>query len=146
MLSIRDIFLLISDTLSIDCDNEAIIDLMISVNLFSGSFLSICAIFFYQSRDTLSIDCDNEAIIDLMLSINLFSGSFLLIPDKLSTRLDSELDINLKLSINFSLYIVVLPLSCAFLIGTDKVIYFSVFSPMHSKLPLNSFANSLIMK
>ena len=81
-----------------------------------------------------------------MLSINLFSGSFLLITDKLLTRLDSKLDINLKLSINSSLYIVVLPLSCSFLIGTDKVIYFSVLSSKHSKLPSSSFANSLIMK
>ena len=107
--------------------------------------LSICDIFLSIS-DILSIDCDNEDIVDLMLSINLFSGSFLLITDKLLTRLDSELDINLKLSINSSLYIVVLPLSCSFLIGTDKVIYFSVFSSKLSKLPLNSFANSLIMK
>ena len=47
-------------------------------------------------------------------------------------RLDSEVDINLKLSINFSLYVIVLPLSSSFLIGTEKVIYFSVFSPKHS--------------
>ena len=48
-------------------------------------------------------------------------------PDKLSTRLDSEVHINLKLSINFSLYVIFLLLSSAFLIGTEKVIYFSVF-------------------
>ena len=46
---------------------------------------------------------------------------------------------------NFNLYEVVLPLSCSFLIGTEKVIYFSVFSPKHSKLPLNYLANCLIM-
>ena len=57
--------------------------------------------------------------------------------DKLSTRLDSEVDINLKLSINFSLYVIVLPLSSSFLIGTEKVIYFSVFSPKHSNWPSN---------
>ena len=66
--------------------------------------------------------------------------------DKLSTRLDSDAFINLQVSINFSLYVVVLPLSCSFLIGTAKVIYFSVFSPKYSKLPLNSLANCLIMK
>ena len=38
----------------------------------------------------------------------------------------------------------VLSLSCSFLIGTEKVMYFSVFSPKQSKLPLNSFANCLI--
>ena len=52
--------------------------------------------------------------------------------DKLLTRLDSEADINLKLSINFNLYVIVLPLSSSLLIGTKKVIYFFVFPPMHS--------------
>ena len=66
--------------------------------------------------------------------------------DKLSTRLDSEVDVKLKLSINFSLYVIVLLLSSSFLIGTEKVIYFSVFSPKHSNWPSNSFANCLIMK
>ena len=47
-------------------------------------------------------------------------------------RLDSEVDINLKLSINFSLYEIVLLLSSSFLIATEKVMYFSVFSPKHS--------------
>ena len=46
-------------------------------------------------------------------------------------RFDSEVDINLKLSINFSLYVIVLQLSNSFLISTEKVIYFSVFSPKH---------------
>ena len=48
------------------------------------------------------------------------------------TRFDNETDINLKLSINFSLYVIVLPLSSSFLTGTEKEIYFSVFSPKHS--------------
>ena len=52
--------------------------------------------------------------------------------DKLSRSLDNELDINLKLSISFNLYIIVLPFSSSFLIGTEKVIYFSVFFPKHS--------------
>ena len=42
--------------------------------------------------------------------------------DKLLTRFDNKLDINLKLSINFILHVVVLPLSICFLIGTEKVI------------------------
>ena len=67
---------------------------MLSTNLVSGSFLSICAIFL-SIFGILLIDQDNELIIDLMLSINLFSGSFLSIPDKLSTRFDNESDINL---------------------------------------------------
>ena len=52
--------------------------------------------------------------------------------ERLSTRLDNELEINLKLLINFILYIIVLQLSSSFLIGTEKVIYFSVFSHKHS--------------
>ena len=48
--------------------------------------------------------------------------------DKLSTRLDNELDTNLKQSINFNLYMIVLPLSTFFLIITEEVIYFSEFS------------------
>ena len=44
------------------------------------------------------------------------------------------------------MYVVVLLLSSSFLIGTEKVIYFSVFSPKHSNWPSNSFANCLIKK
>ena len=65
--------------------------------------------------------------------------------DKLSTRLDIEVDINLKLSINFSLYVIVLLLSSSFLIGTEKVICLSLFSPKHSNWLSNYFASSLIM-
>ena len=72
--------------------------------------------------------------------------SLLLISDKLSTRLDHEANINLKLSINFSLCVVVLPLSSAFLTGIEKLIYFSIFSPKHSSRQSNSFASCLIMK
>ena len=119
---------------------------MLSINLFSGSFLSICGILLSIS-DILLIDCDNESVIDLIVSINLFLGSLLSITDKLSTRFDNGSDINLQLSIDFSLYMDVLPLSCSFLIGTEKVMYFSVFSPKQSKLPkLNSLANCLIIK
>ena len=84
--------------------------------------------------------------------------------DKLSTRLHCEVDINLKLSINFSLYITNLLLSSFFLIGTEKVIsvfssvisvfisvisvisvfsekVISVFSSKHSSWSLNYFAS-----
>ena len=70
--------------------------------------------------------------------------SSLLISDKLSTRLDNEVDLNLKLSITFSLYVSLLP--CSFLIGTEKVIYFSSFSPIKSNRPLILYANCLIIK
>ena len=52
--------------------------------------------------------------------------------DKLSAKLDNEVDISLKLSINFILYVIVLPLSTPSLIGPEKVIYFSAFSPKQS--------------
>ena len=41
---------------------------------------------------------------------------------------------------------IALSLSNSFLIGTERVMSFSAFSPKHSKLPLNSFANCLIIK
>ena len=72
--------------------------------------------------------------------------SFLLTSDKLSTMSDNLLSENLKVSINFNLYEIVLSLSCSFLIGAEKLIYFSAFSPKHSNSPLNSSANSLIKK
>ena len=53
----------------------------------------------------------------------------LTLPDVLSTSSDNEVGINLKLSILLSLYVVLL-LSHSFLIGTEKVIYFSILSPM----------------
>ena len=59
---------------------------------------------------------------------------------------DNKVDINLKLSINLSLCVIVLLLSSSSSIGTEKVIYFSVFSLKHSYLPSNSFANSLNIK
>ena len=44
------------------------------------------------------------------------------------------------------MYIAVSPLSCSFLSGTEKVMYFSVFSPKQLSQPLNSSGNCLIMK
>ena len=58
---------------------------------------------------------------------------------KLSARFNNELDINLKPSINFILYVIDLQLASSFLIGTEKVIYFSVFSPKHLNCPSNHY-------
>ena len=66
--------------------------------------------------------------------------------DKLSIRLDNELYTNLKPSISFILYVIVLPLSSSFCIGTEKVKYYFVFSPKHSNCSSNSSTSSLIMK
>ena len=63
------------------------------------------------------------------------------IPDVLSASCDNEAGLNLKLIINLSLYVIVLLLSHYFLIGTEKVIYFSILSPIQLSLPLNSIAN-----
>ena len=68
------------------------------------------------------------------------------IPDVLSTSSDNEVGINLKLSINLSLCVIVLPLSHSFLIVTEKVIYFSILSPIQLSSPLNSFANCSSIK
>ena len=64
----------------------------------------------------------------------------------LITRLDNEVDINLKLSINLNFYVIFLLLSFSILIGTERVICFSVFSPNYLICPSNSLANSSIMK
>ena len=69
-----------------------------------------------------------------------------ILPDKLSTIFDNENIINLKLSINLSLCVIVLFYRIFLSIGTEKVIYFSIFSRIQSRSPLNFFANSLILK
>ena len=55
------------------------------------------------------------------------SEKYLKFSDKLLTRLDDDLDTHLKLSINFSLYVIAMLLLSPLLIGTEKVICFSVF-------------------
>ena len=82
----------------------------------------------------------------LLFSMYDLHSILLKFPDMLSTSFYNEVSINLKLSINFSLYVLVLPSSHFFLIGTEKVVYFSIFSPIKSSSPLNSSANGLIMK
>ena len=62
-------------------------------------------------------------------------------PAMLTTSSDNEVAINLKLLINLSLYVIVLPSSHFFLIGAEKVIYFSLFSPIQLSSPLNCSAN-----
>ena len=59
--------------------------------------------------------------------------SLLLISDKLSTRLDHLICMNLQVSINFILNGIASPLSLSysFLIGTEKVIYFSIYILNH---------------
>ena len=66
--------------------------------------------------------------------------------DKLSTKVDKDVDINLKLSMNFILEIIVLSSLDYFLIGTENVMYFSLFSSKHSKSPSNSSANPFMIK
>ena len=70
------------------------------------------------------MDKDHNNKIDLLMSL-----------DKLSARFDNELDINIKLSINFIFYIIDLPLLSPLLIDTEKIIYFWLFSPKHSNCP-----------
>ena len=62
-----------------------------------------------------------------------------------SVRLDRELAINFTLSMNLILYIMVFPFSY-FSIATEKVMYFSVFSPRHWNYPSNCSASCLIIK
>ena len=44
------------------------------------------------------------------------------------------------------MHVIVLPLSNSFLICTEKLIYFSVYSPKHLNLPLNSLASFSVIK
>ena len=68
---------------------------------------------------------------------------------RLSTRFNNKVDINPALSINFILQNIVTTLSipslsiflASFCLGTEKVLYFSVFCSRHSNCPSNSFAN-----
>ena len=63
------------------------------------------------------------------------------IPDVLSASSDNEVDINIKLSINLRLYVIILPFYHSFLIGTEKLIYFSILSPIQLISLSNSIAN-----
>ena len=74
--------------------------------------------------------------------------------ERLSTKLDNEVHINLQLSINFNLcemFTIFSPPSISFfviflLIFTEKVICLSVFSPKKSNSLSNSLTSSLIIK
>ena len=59
-----------------------------------------------------------------IFSMHDLHSMLLKIPDILSRSSDKEVGINLKLSINLSLPVIVLPSSHSFLIGTEKVICF----------------------
>ena len=82
----------------------------------------------------------------LLFSVHDLHSIQLKFQDILSTSSYKEVNINLKLSINLSLCVIVLLSPHFFLIGTEKVIYFSMFSPIQSSSRLNSSANWLIIK
>ena len=81
----------------------------------------------------------------LLFSVHDLHSVLLKFPGALSTNSDNEVDINVKLSINLSLYTIVLP-SHFFLFGAEKVIYFLYIFPYTISSPLNSSANWLITK
>ena len=87
--------------------NQSFIDFKIFSHIFY-----ICNLLFLNSIKLYS---------DLIFLFSIHAlHSFLQNSDKLSTRSDNLPTINLKLSINFSLHVIVLPLSSSFLIGTEK--------------------------
>ena len=73
---------------------------------------------------------------------------------RLSASFDNEVALNFKLSVNVFLRDIVKTISFPSLsifvtslsIGTEKVLYFSVFFLRHSNCPSNSFANCFIIK
>ena len=93
-----------------------------------GSFLINTSIIFWH--------CSH-----LLFSVHDLYSILLKFPDMLSKSSDNEVGINLKLSINLSLYAIVFLSSHSFLIDTEKVIYFSIFSPIQLSSPLNFSAN-----
>ena len=116
-----------------------------SINLFNGLFhsslhslhLQINLLFFNPTKQ-------HSELIFLIFSTHDLHFILLKNPDVLSTISDNEVAINLKLSVNLSLCVIVLPLSHSFLIGTEKVIYFSILSPIQLTSPLNYIANCLL--
>ena len=113
----------------------------LSINLFSGLFhsplhylhLLINLLFFNPTKQ------HSELI--FAFSMHDLHSVILNIPDVLSARFDNESGINLKLSINLSLYVIVSLLSHSFLIDTEKVTYFSILSQMQLGSPLISITN-----
>ena len=83
----------------------------------------------------------------LNLLTNMSACKFLFSSARLSTRLDSDKGICLKLSTNFIVYATgFLSASVSLKMHIEKVIYFSVFSPKQLKGPLKSRANCSIIK
>ena len=87
-------FLLISDKLLARLDNEGFNHIFLHSLHLKRKLLFLCPI-------KLHFDL-------IFFPFMHASHSFLLISDKLSMILDNEVGINLKLSINFSLYVIVL--------------------------------------
>ena len=81
-------------------------------------------------------------------------NSFRIPSERLLTRFDNDLAINLVLLINYNMYDTVFVISYSFLtilvtsfsIGAVKVIYFSVFFPKQVNCFLKSYANSFMIK
>ena len=79
-------------------------------------------------------------LVNLWLCIQIFDYVFkvgLAGFARLFARLDRELAINLTMSINLILFFIVFLFS-SFSVGTEKVMYFWVFSPRHSNCPSSS--------
>ena len=105
--------------------------------------LFVCMICFYIHCTCRLIyylhnHCCYKLLIRFILSLH-FLHCCLLISDKLSTRSDSDLFINLRLSMNFSFNVINLPSLFSFFISTVNVRYFSVSSPKHV-MPSITFA------
>ena len=77
-------------------------------------YLLVLTFFFtvFAIRRKLVIFRPFKATLRFAVSVSIF------FPDKLSTSFDNEVDICLKLSLKFNFYVIVLPLSKYFLIGT----------------------------
>ena len=102
-------------------------------------------------KKTVAILILNSANFTFFIIISVFT-LFLWIPsERLLTRFDNELAINLPLPINCRMYTFsisspfLLILVTSFSIGTEKVMYFSLFFPEQLNCFSNSSANSFII-
>ena len=101
----------------------------LSINSFNRLFHSSLHSLYLQINLLFFNPIKQHSELIFIFSMHYLHSILLKIPDMLSTSSDNEVGINLKLSINLSLYVIILLSSHCFLICTEKVIYFSIFSP-----------------
>ena len=117
-----------------------------SVNLFNGLFHSSLRPLHFQINLLFFNPTKQHSELIFLFFMHDLHSILLKFPYVSSTSSDNKVGVNLKLSTNLSLHVIVLPLSHSFLIGTEKVIYLSILSPIQLNSPFNSIANCSTIK